>query len=600
MGIITSNSWLDVAYGYELQRFFLKKFKVIAILESRCEPWFEDASVNTVVTILERCQDSELRNANNVNFVKINKRLKELFPWDMNFPMDRWHGIDMLVNTIETAAFDNYKHHAAKIVKHSDGSATYEDKNFRIKTIKQSQLLADVEEAGKTVKWGKYLRAPAVYFEILDSCRDNLVPLSKLADIKRGYTTGINDFFYLDKDRIKHWGIEDEFLAPIIKSPKEALKIILTSEDVQYKVFICNKTLKELRRNKKYGALKYIQWGETRFSSDGVLWNKVPTVSGRKLWYDLGERVHGRILLQMITNDRFFAISNVEHIKVDHNLFEVFPTKDDYFYGLCIYLNSTLLALLRELISRVNLGDGATKTEGIDWKDILIPNEAILNSLSKQNKSFEALKNREIKSIFDEVKMKDRQSLDSSVLEALGLEPKKYLKQLYDGVTELVRERLELPKLRKNNKQAKTYRDVEKLKETVIDETLPQGAKKFPEGFADSKYLKGANEISLPNKPLQLGSYFMGQQDVISEDGSFKYTASSVEEAKYIMYAQRQDSYIVKIPREITVITNAVLDYERYLKDLKGKLFEQFFTRTHNHTKAEQLVRQVFEELGLP
>ena len=59
MGIVTSNSWLDVAYGYELQKFFLKNFKIVAIIESRCEPWFEDAAVNTVVTILERCKDKE-------------------------------------------------------------------------------------------------------------------------------------------------------------------------------------------------------------------------------------------------------------------------------------------------------------------------------------------------------------------------------------------------------------------------------------------------------------------------------------------------------------------------------------------------------------
>ena len=59
MGIVTSNSWLDVAYGYELQKFFLKNFKIVAIFESRCEPWFEDAAVNTIVTILERCKDEE-------------------------------------------------------------------------------------------------------------------------------------------------------------------------------------------------------------------------------------------------------------------------------------------------------------------------------------------------------------------------------------------------------------------------------------------------------------------------------------------------------------------------------------------------------------
>jgi hypothetical protein len=326
----------------------------------------------------------------------------------------------------------------------------------------------------------------------------------------------------------------------------------------------------------------------------------VPTVSGRKLWYDLGERPHGKILLQMITNDRFFAPLNVDNIKVDHNLFELFPKKDDSFYGLCIYLNSTVFALLRELASRVNLGDGATKTEGIDWKDILIPNEEILYSLSKKNKSFETLKNREIKPIFEEVKLKDRQSLDSAVLLSLGLDPKKYLYPLYNGFTEMVRERIELPKLRKNNKQAKTLRNVEKLKETIIDEILPQGAKKFPEEFVDSKYRKNAKEISLPKEPLKLGAYFMGQQEVISEDGIFKYQASSVDEAKYIIYAQRPDSYIGQIPREISVITNAVLDYERYLKDLKGKLFEQFFTRTHNYNKAEHLARQVFEDVGLP
>lgn len=42
MGFVTSNAWLDVAYGFELQKFLLNNFKIIAILESRCEPWFED------------------------------------------------------------------------------------------------------------------------------------------------------------------------------------------------------------------------------------------------------------------------------------------------------------------------------------------------------------------------------------------------------------------------------------------------------------------------------------------------------------------------------------------------------------------------------
>ena len=108
MGIVTSNAWLDVAYGYQLQRFFLKKFKIVAILESRCEPWFEDVSVNTIVTILERCDDSRAgvspAKDHIVKFVKIKKPLRELIPWDMKLDaLNRWRGLDNLVAKIESA-----------------------------------------------------------------------------------------------------------------------------------------------------------------------------------------------------------------------------------------------------------------------------------------------------------------------------------------------------------------------------------------------------------------------------------------------------------------------------------------------------------------
>ena len=599
LGIVTSNAWLDVAYGYELQKFFLKNFKIVAILESRCEPWFEDAAVNTIITVLERCKDEEQRNDNNVKFVKIKKRLKDIIPWDIKLSMQRWLGLDKLIHSIENAGSEHYKLKGTKIINTLSGLKTYEDDNFRSRVVRQGELLQKVEESGKTVKWGQYLRAPEIYFEILYQCKDKLVPLIKVAEIRRGYTTGINEFFYLDEDKIKHWGIEEDFLAPVIKSPKEALSILLKAKDVRYKAFLCNETKNDLRKNKKYGALKYIEWGENQKTTDGVSWAEVPTVSGRKLWYDLGERQPGKILLQMITNDRFFAPYNADNIQVDHNLFELFPKKEDYSYGLGLYLNSSVLALFRELISRVNLGEGATKTEGIDWKDILSPKENILSSLSKQNNLLEALQYRNIKPIFEEVKMKDRQALDRAVLEALGLDPKKYLKPLYEGLTEMVRERIDLSKSRKKVKQVKTQRDIEKLQEQVIEEIFPNGAKKFPEEFVDSKYLKDAKEISVPNEPLKLGSYFIGQQEVIADSG-FKYDAANLEEAKFLIYAKNPNSFLIKIPKKISVIVNAVDDYERYLKDLKAKLFEAFFSRTHDHKQADTLVQQVFEELGIP
>lgn len=53
-GFLTSSSWLDVEYGFPLQRWMLENFRIIAVCESEAEPWFEDARVKTCATILQR------------------------------------------------------------------------------------------------------------------------------------------------------------------------------------------------------------------------------------------------------------------------------------------------------------------------------------------------------------------------------------------------------------------------------------------------------------------------------------------------------------------------------------------------------------------
>ncbi len=45
---------------------------------------------------------------------------------------------------------------------------------------------------------------------------------------------------------------------------------------------------------------------------------------------------------------------------------------------------------------------------------------------------------------------------------------------------------------------------------------------------------------------------------------------------------------------------NAINDYEKYLTDLKAKIFEAFFSRTLDHKQADTLVKIVIEEIGLP
>lgn len=597
MGIVTSNAWLDVAYGYELQKFFLKKFKIIAILESRCEPWFEDVSINTIVTILERCDDTKERQNHIVKFVKIKKPLRDLVPWDMKLDaVNRWRGLDNLIVKIESAGCEHIQIKGTEVINTLTGLKTYEDDDFRIRCLRQSELLEELERTGKTVKWGRCLRAPEVSFEFLEKCRDKLVPLKEVAEIRRGYTTGINEFFYLAEERIKEFGIEEEFLASVIKSPKEAKGILLKSKHVRWKVFLCHETKEDLRKKKKFGTLKYIEWGEGQKTKDGILWPNVSTVSGRSLWYNLGKREPGKILLQMITNDRFFAPYNTDNIQVDHNLFELFPNENDYSFGLGIYLNSSIVALFRELISRLNLGEGATKTEGIDWKDILTPKKEILSSLSKRKEVMEALNQRPINPIFEEVKMPDRQKLDSLVLEALCLDPKKYLKPLYDGLCELVRERIELAKMRKKVKKARPERAIEKVKQEVIQEFLPNGPKRFPEDFLDPSVQKDeCKEVLLPKEPLHLGNYFFGEQEVITDSG-FIYKAKSPVEAKYLIYAQRPGISRVLVPIESMPLFKTAKNYENYLRNLRAEMAKVLLSRTLDQRMAERLLNQILEE----
>jgi len=276
MGIVTSNSWLDVAYGYELQKFFLMNFKIVAILESRCEPWFEDAAVNTVVTILERKErySNTKEDIDNhlVKFVKIKKRLKDIIPWDMKIEaMRRWSGLDKLVHKIEKTGSEHLRLEGTKYQNTLKGVASYEDDDLRIRVAKQGKLLDDLESTGKAVKWGKFLRAPDVYFEILKKCKGKFVPLKELAKVRFGIKPGITKFFFLTRDTIEHWKIENEFLSSMIRTPKEAAELTINLKDLGFKMLSCRediinlKSIKDYRpilngvRNKK---LKMVQVGQ--------------------------------------------------------------------------------------------------------------------------------------------------------------------------------------------------------------------------------------------------------------------------------------------------------------------------------------------------
>ncbi|MEM3618308.1 MAG: N-6 DNA methylase, partial [Candidatus Bathyarchaeia archaeon] len=123
MGQITSDTWLDVGYGEGLKQFFLDHFKIHAIIWYDVRA-FEKALVGTCITILEKEDKSREERENNlVKFVRIKKAIPT----------------EGLVRIIEEA------------------KENFEDERIGITVKKQKEL-------EPKDKWGKYLRAPTIYY----------------------------------------------------------------------------------------------------------------------------------------------------------------------------------------------------------------------------------------------------------------------------------------------------------------------------------------------------------------------------------------------------------------------------------------------------
>ncbi len=606
--IITSNSWLDVAYGSILKEFFLDHFKIKMIVASWAEPWFDDSAVNTVFTVLEKCDDEKERNNNPVHFVKLKKKLAELIP-ERNLKIEsnnRWRRIDGIVNTIDSSQY--------KAEKIDEKISSFENEQMRVRLIEQKELSKEIETQNELSKWGKYLRAPDVYFEILEKCKDKLVPLKEIADVRFGIKTGINEFFYLKPieenkkektilcENSRGWKgkIESQYLKRIIKSPKESESIIIDPKKLKNLIFICNKSRIELKKVNHLNALKYIEWGETQRTKENKPWTEVPSVKGRVEWWWLPDNQPAKILFQMINNERFLVYANESNVKVDHNLFEYLLEDKETINSAIKYLNSTFFAIVKEVNSRINLGDGATKTEGVDWNNLMLISKEPL----KVDYNIAKLMSRKVKSISEEVKLKDRQELDKAVLKALGLNTEEYFPRIYQGLTQMVKERLELPKMRKRRKKQKVKISYEEVKKSVINEIIGDKLKKFPEDFyTDAKlgynYESVETEVyNTSGKELHIDE-FMHICTLMDEDNEEIFSTKDFYKAEFAVILAKPDVHRLKIPKDEKIIKKILENYKNYVNQLKEQLEANAQQKLHSWNEAEQMAKEILEEYGL-
>jgi hypothetical protein len=108
----------------------------------------------------------------------------------------------------------------------------------------------------------------------------------------------------------------------------------------------------------------------------------------------------------MIHYQRHLAPFNAHSFQVDHNLFEILPkSARSTPKVLCALLNSTFANLVRELVGRTTLGQGALKTEGIDIAGMWLPDPRKLSARQAQalESAFDALASRPVGPIFEEL-----------------------------------------------------------------------------------------------------------------------------------------------------------------------------------------------------
>jgi hypothetical protein len=303
-------------------------------------------------------------------------------------------------------------------------------------------------------KWGgKYLRAPDIYWTILKKGKGKLVRLGDIAEVRRGFTTGANEFFYLDEARIREWGIEREFLKPVIKSPRECKRILIDPKDLKYKIFMCHKGKKDLKGTT---ALEYIKWGESQE------FHKRPSCAGRVRWWDVGLQEPFDLVVLRFRDKRNWNPINETPSLLAGDIMFVGTWHDRSSVAINnVLANATLSVLVSEIYGRVNLGDGLLTTYGPEILifDFLKASEFSKVQNQKMFEKMETLGKREVKSIFDEVKQPDRRSLDDIIFDLLDLTQGER-DAVYEAVIDLVESRLKKAEsLKANNCQRQSEKD---------------------------------------------------------------------------------------------------------------------------------------------
>jgi hypothetical protein len=334
-------------------------------------------------------------------------------------------------------------------------------------------------------KWGRYVRAPDFYFDIMREFGSSFVPLGELADTRFGVKSGC-DAFFMPRD-ITNWAlgtarsdsefrerfgvdraqvsrgiikivragdrsehpIEAEYLAPEVHSLMTIERPLVCSADLDRVVLLVGSGYPP-------GSWvgRYIRYGESHTFPSGkskpVPVPKRSTCAARDPWYDLTKLVKpGFALGPKATQYRHVAVFNPEGLIANCRLYDLSLRSGGVVNTefVTAILNSTLVALWRHFYGRYTGNEGSLDTMVVDLALLEMPDPQAADAdvINRALKAFQALSRRPLGCLVeeqlmtchspdraeviasgplvlsDELRRDDRRMLDDAVFELLGV-----------------------------------------------------------------------------------------------------------------------------------------------------------------------------------
>lgn len=497
--LLTSSQWLDVEYGFKLQGWILSRFKIVAIFESIDEPWFVGARVVTTATILQLCSNPDERANNIVRFVQLRQPIADFLAHDGTTAGAVRVADDFRDEILSLANNTLTERYRARLVPQrellEDGIRLARLMRKSGDTDEEEDADTDSHDAGESYyggKWGIHLRAPDLWFELMDQFGNQFAPLGELAEVRFGVKSGKDEFFYprdvsrecLDRFRAFHefqqeFGVRREdvesgqlrlvkcgegygeirpieagYLEPEIHSLMEVKGYTVGPEDCGRMILLVGKPKAKLTGTH---VLQYIGWGESKG------WHKGATCAARvtdtRTWYDLTGHRRGAMFWPKSQQYKHAAPFNEHDIQANCNLYDVIQNDGIDARVMAGILNSSFAVLSKFQYGRPVGNEGNLKTEVVDVTMMPLPDPRRREqaALRRVANAFEQLKTRpamqflserrlrhmaftkkgrehELDDVSDfcELDMDDRRTLDDAILEMLGVKNKRERADLID------------------------------------------------------------------------------------------------------------------------------------------------------------------------